>query len=94
MGLRAGQLVSVKWNKIEALFFPSRSKDKANGRDKVPAAEVEGNVPVCACTGRPLGGHVGGGTHPQAWVVESISVKLCATRVGEGAGTGQMWKKK
>ena len=90
MGLRARQLISVKRNKIEALFFPRRSKDKANGRDKVPAAEVEENVPVCACTGRPLGGHVGGGTTPQAWVVESILVKLFATWVGEGAQMGQM----
>lgn len=78
MGLWAGQLVFVKWNKIEALFFPRRSKDKANGRGEVPAPEVKENFPVCTCT-------VGGGTTPPACVVESILVKLCATRVGGGS---------
>lgn len=94
MGVRAGQLVFVKWNKTEALFFPRRTKDKANGRDTVPAPEVKENFPICTCTGRLPGGHVGGGNTPRACMVESVLVKLCATRVGEGPRMDQMWKKK
>ena len=36
MGLRAGQLISVKRNKIEALFFPDAPRTKLMAEIKCP----------------------------------------------------------
>ena len=67
MGLWAGHLVFVKWNKIQALFLPRHSKDKASGksralleqRNKVSTLEVKEDFSICMCSGRLLGGQKG-----------------------------------
>ena len=72
MCLCAGHLVFVKSSKIQALFIPRHSKDKASGksgallkqRDKVPTPEFNKDVPVYTCTGRLLGGWKREGASP------------------------------
>ena len=72
MCLWTGHLVYVKSSKIQALFIPRHSKDKASGksgallkqRDKVPTPDFSKDVPVYTCSGRLLGGGNGRGLHP------------------------------
>ena len=98
VGLWAGHLVFVKWNKIQAFFSPRHSKDKASGkswallkqRDKGPVPEVREDFPICTQEERPLGGQKGSGPHPirsvdmhpQASAVGSILAKSCVCILG------------
>ena len=64
--------VFVKRSKIQALFSPKHSSDKASGKsgallkqkDKVPTPEVKGNFPFHTCTEDSLELEKGGNFTP------------------------------
>ena len=88
MGPWARHLLFVEWSKIQALFSPRHSKDKASGkswallkqRDKVPTPEVKEDFPVCAWARSLLEGQKRKGLPPHPII--SVDMHPQASGVG------------